>query len=98
MRDDRATALDRRAVAKARQAPQNRSGDELVTPTRWYDARVPGLQASMRQLNRRIRRGREQRIGAENDNRHSVRNGRFGLLGSGRRQVHEVRLICSRFS
>jgi hypothetical protein len=91
MRDDWATALDRWAVAEAWQAPQNRRGDELVTPTRWYDARVPRLQASMRELNRRIWRGREQRIGAENDNRHSVRNGRFGLLGSGRRQVHEVR-------
>ena len=91
MRDYRATALDRRPVAEAWQAPQNRRGDELVTPTRWYDARIPGLQASMRKLNRRVRRGSEQRIGAENDNRHGVRYGRFGLLGSGRRQVHEVR-------
>ena len=78
-------------MTEAREASQNGSGDELVTPTRWYDARIPGLQASMRKLNRRVRRGSEQRIGAENDNRHGVRNGRFGLLGSGRRQVHEVR-------
>jgi hypothetical protein len=91
MRDDRAAALDRRAMAEAWQASQNGSGDELVTPTRWYDARVPRLQACMRKLNRRIRRGSEQRIGAENDNRHCARNGRFGLFGSGRRQVHEVR-------
>ena len=91
MRDDRTATLNRWSVAEARQTPENGGGNELVTPTRWNDARVACLQARMRELNGGVRRGSEQRIRAEDDHRHSLRNGRFGLLGSSRRQIHVVR-------
>jgi hypothetical protein len=91
MRDDRATALNRRPVSEARDLAKHRGGDELVAPARGNDVPESGTEARVRELHRRSGSSSEQRIRTKDYDWHGLRGGRFrtrwGCHGVSHREV-----------
>ena len=89
MGDDRTAALNYGTLTEIREAAKHSSRENLVAPTCRDHIGETGAQACMRELHWGCGSGGQQRVRAENDNRHSLWSCLLSRCGSRHRESHE---------
>ena len=89
MSDDGTTALNDRVVSEARQPAEHGRRQNLISPARRDDICETGAQTRVRQLHRRCRRGSEQCVRTENDDRYGLGNALLGCRRIRHGESHE---------